>query len=71
MTAVTERKNPLFKVGNLAKFRTRGGREEIVIVLNWEASEDWVEVCFSGGSFKGGWQQWVATGALELISESR
>ena len=49
MTAVTERKNPLFKVGNLAKFRTRGGREEIVIVLNWEASEDWVEVCFSGG----------------------
>ena len=62
--------NNLFKVGNLAKFRTRSGREEVVIILNWEASEDWVEVRFSQPA-TGGWQQWVAAGALELISESR
>ena len=59
----------LFKVGNLAKFRTRSGREEVVIILNWEASEGWVEVRFSQPDI-GGWQQWVAAGALELISEA-
>ena len=62
--------NNLFKVGNLAKFRTRSGREEVVVILNWEASEGWVEVRFSQPDI-GGWQQWVAAGALELISESR
>ena len=60
----------LFKVGNLAKFRTRSGREEVVVILNWEASEDWVEVRFSQPDI-GGWQQWVAAGTLELISERR
>ena len=67
---VRDATNPLFKVGNLAKFRTRGGREEVVVILSWEASEEWTEVYFGSGTL-GGNRQWVATRALELINERR
>ena len=59
----------MFKVGNLLKFRTRGGFEKLVVVLNWEASLDYVEVLFSDAKLVG--PQWVATHALEVVSESR
>ena len=59
----------MFKVGNLVKFRTRGGFEKLVVVLNWEASLDYIEVLFSDGKLVG--PQWVATHALEVVNESR
>ena len=59
----------MFKAGALARFRTRGGFEKLVVVLNWEASLDYVEVLFSDGKLVG--PQWVATHALEVVSESR
>ena len=59
----------MFKVGNLVRFRTRGGFEKLVVVLGWEASLEWVEDLFSDGKLVG--PQWVATHALEVVSESR
>ena len=59
----------MFKVGDLARFRTRGGFEKLVVVLGWEASLDYVEVLFSDGKLGG--SQWVATHALEAVNEAR
>ena len=60
--------NPLFKKGNLAMFQMRNGAYASVLVLNWEASLDWVEVLFNCS----GKIQWVRTEALGLVvNESR
>ena len=60
--------NPLFKKGNLAMFQMRNGTHASVLVLNWEASLDWVEVLFNCS----GKVQWVRTEALGLVvNESR
>ena len=55
--------NPLFKKGNLAMFQMRNGTYTSVLVLNWEASLDWVEVLFNCS----GEIQWVRTEALGLV----
>lgn len=55
-----------FKQGNLARYWLRSGSAETVIVLSWEASEDWVEVFFSSSNTR----QWVRTETLTVISES-
>jgi hypothetical protein len=55
--------NPLFKKGNLAMFQMRDGTFASVLVLNWEASLDWVEVLFNCS----GEIQWVRTEALGLV----
>ena len=60
--------NPLFKKGNLAMFQMRDETYASVLVLNWEASLDWVEVLFNCS----GKIQWVRTEALGLVNnESR
>lgn len=65
---VDEDVNPLFKRGALAMFATRHGTYASVLVLNWEASLDWVEVLFNCS----GEIQWVRTEALGLVAnESR
>jgi hypothetical protein len=63
----TEELNPLFTKGALAMFATRHGTYASVLVLNWEASLDWVEVLFNCS----GEIQWVRTETLGLVVNER
>jgi len=56
-----------WRKGSLAMYESRSGEHIPVLMLDWEASLDWVEVLFSHNNTK----QWVRTEALELVNESR
>jgi hypothetical protein len=59
--------NPLFEKGALAMFEKRDGTFTSVLVLNWEASLDWVEVLFNSSNER----EWVQTEALGLVVNER
>lgn len=58
--------NPLLEKGTLAMFALRDGTFTSVLVLNWEASLDWIEVLFNSSNKR----QWVRAPAVFTMKQA-